>query len=295
MTRSTLTRIIATAAVFLFAAPVFAGEILNGVEENGTDAYGYYYIMTGGKFPTGTIPNGDNGSGGTFRFLVDTPAWGGYALDVWNKDDWFPQNASFAVTLKNAGTIVYDNNGLEDGSYGDYYDASALATSTKPGLYRGYSMSNNWDWIYAGYFKLEQATTIDQIIGYYDENSGFDSNSPEIRFDMNIWSSVEDTSHVNSYLPAVASFTGDVFAARNDPGTFSWSDTGVDRIFGADYGYMHDDILRLTYTLDTPLTLQPGVYFFSHDAEIAAVPLPSAAWAGLVLLGGLGFLRRRRR
>ena len=54
--------------------------------------------------------------------MLDDPGWGSYALGTWNKDDWFPENASLAVTLRNAGAIQYDHNGLEDGSYGSYYD-----------------------------------------------------------------------------------------------------------------------------------------------------------------------------
>ncbi len=270
---------------------------IDGQADNAVDGLGYYYMMTGGKFPTGTTPNGDNASGGTFRFLPDEPSWGPYTLGTWNKDDWFPENASFAVTLENGASIVYDNNGIEDNSYGDYYDATGLAASAdKPGLYRGYSMSNNYDWIYAGYFKLDSETTFDKVIGYYDENSGFDSDSPFIRFDMNIWSAYQDdpTGNPNSWMPAVDDFAGDVFSAKSTAGSFSWSYTGVDRIFGDDYANAHDEIWRLEYTLDTPMTLPAGVYFFSHDAEVVPEPA-TAALIGLGLVGGVLFLRRKRR
>ncbi|MFZ5830187.1 MAG: PEP-CTERM sorting domain-containing protein [Planctomycetota bacterium] len=281
----------------LFVATARAELVPTG-PDNQRDDLGYYYMITGGKFPTGATPNGDNGSGGTFRFFTDDPSWKTppYPQRQWVKDDWFPQNASFALTLKNAGAVVYDNNGIEDGSYGDYYDATGLATSgSKPGLYRGYSMSNNYDWIYAGYFKLEQATTFDKIIGYYDENSGFDSDSPYIQYDMNIWSAVQDnpTGNPNSWMPAVDDFTGDALSAATTPGTFSWSYTGVDRVFGDDYANAHDEIWRLEYTLDEAVTLQPGVYFFSHDAQV--VPEPGM----LALLGmgaaGIGVIAIRRR
>lgn len=265
----------------------------DGVGDHQRDDLGYYYAMTGGKFPTGTVPNGDNASGGTFRYVTDDPVWG-YPIDAWRKDDWFPQNASLALTMMSGAAIVYDNNGLEDGSYGDYYDATGLAVSgSKPGLYRGYSMSNNYDWIYAGYFKLEAATTIDRIIGYFDANSGFDPDSKAFRYDMNIWSAYQDNPGGNpdSWMPTdTGSFTGDVLSAKSTPGTLAWSDTGVDRIFGDDFGNMHDDILRLTFLLDSPVTLEAGVYFFSHDAEV--VPEPSTLF--LLGLGGL-VLRRRRR
>lgn len=247
----------------------YAG-LFNSMGDNQTDVLGYYYIITGGKFPTGTTPNGDNASGGTFRFLVDDPAWG-YPIDSWQKDDWFPDNAGFALTLKNDGLIVYDNNGLEDGTYGDYYDASG--SHGTHGLYRGYSMSNNFDWIYAGYFKITQPTTFDQIIGYFDPNGSsadafpFNPNSPAIRYRMNIWSNV-----AGNLLPVnTGSFTGDVFSTDNVGGSFSWGATGANRVFPGVPGFP-EAIYRLVFTLDNPVTLQPGIYWFSHDASI----LPTA-------------------
>lgn len=278
-------------ALLAFTGSAQADSTFNGHGENQTDAYGYYYIITGGLFPTGNTPNGDNASGGTFRYITDDSAWGGYTLDVWHKDDWFPQNASFALTLKNGISTVYNNNGIEDGTYGNYYNATAqgLASGSTPGLYRGYSMSNDFDWIYAGYFKVEQPTTFTELIGYFDENAGFDRNNPNIRYRMNIWSNVAgDLLPVNT-----GSFTGDVFSSDSVGGTFTTGDTGVDRVFGVDMGSKTDDILYLKYTLNTPFTLEPGIYWFSHDATIVPVP-------GAVLLGGLGvslaagWLRRRR-
>lgn len=276
---------IMASAVSADAAP------FNGVSENQIDALGYYYMMTGGKFPTGNVPNGNNGSspnGGTFRFVTDDPVvWSRPVAQsgVWQKDDWFPENASFAVTLMNGATIVYDNNGIEDGSYGDFYDATGLAASAdKPGLYRGYSMSNNYDWIYAGYFKIETVTTVTELIGYFDENLGFDRNSPVVSFRMNIWSNV-----VGDLLPTpTGGFDGDVLNSDTTSGTFVTSDTGVDRIFGDDFANQHDDIFRLSFTPDTPLVLQPGEYWFSHEALI-----PEPASLALLGLGGLAVLRRR--
>ncbi len=281
---------ISTALVCVtLTAGVQAGTTLNGSADNQIDYYGYYYMITGGQFPTGSVPNGASSSGGTFRYLTDDPSWG-HTTGSWQKDGWFPENASFALTLKNSGSIVYNNNGIEDGTYGDYYNATAqgLPSASTPGLYRGYSMSNNYDWIYAGYFKIEEATTIDQIIGYYDENSGFNSDNPSVQYRMNIWSNVE-----GDLLPTgTGSFTGDVFSSDTVAGSFTWGDTGVDRVFGTDYGSTTDDILRLTYTLNTPLTLQPGIYWFSHDAVI--VPVPGALLLAGLGTGMIGLLRRRR-
>ncbi len=180
-----------------------AAAPFNGAGDNQLDDLGYYYIITGGKFPTGNTPNGDNASGGTFRYLPDDPAWG-YTIDIWHKDDWFPQNASFALTLMNEGAIVYDNNGIEDGTYGDYYDATAQGLEESvscPGLYRGYSMSNNWDWIYAGYFLIEEATTFDTMIGYFDPTNGFDPDAPVFRFTTTSVPSVPTSQAPMAFMP----------------------------------------------------------------------------------------------
>jgi hypothetical protein len=199
---------------------------------------------------------------------------------VWNKDDWFPQNAGLALTMKNDGSVIFDNF---NNDAGDFYSTPAgQASASTPGLYRGYSMSNNYDWIYAGYFKLSEETTIDEIIGYFDENFGFDSNSPHIGYRLNIWSNKD-----GDLLPAVNSFSGDVFSSDSSPGTFSWGDTGVDRVFGADFGNITDDIYYLTYHLDVPITLPAGEYWFSHDAivtnPIVATPNPVAVGADISL------------
>ena len=72
------------------------------------------------------------------------------------------------------------------------------------------------------------------------------------------------------------------------------SDTGVDRVFGTDYGSIHDDIFRLTFTLDSPVVLPAGEYFFSHDATIIPEPLTMlGVFAGVT--GLAGYVRRRAR
>jgi hypothetical protein len=276
-------RLVLGLVLLLFGLSQANAATFNGAGDVQTDRYGFYYIITGGKFPTGTTPNGSRASGGTFRYLTDDPAWG-HPIDAWQKDGWFADNAGFALTLKSGGTTIYDNNGIEDGSYGDYYNANG--SHGLDGLYRGYSMSNNFDWIYAGYFKLEQATTFDTIIGYFDANGNsadpvpFDPNSSEIAYRMNIWSNLAgDLLPVNT-----GDFAGDVLSSNRTPGTLTVSDTGVVRIMPNN---STDPIWRLTYTLDTPVTLGPGEYWFSHDA--AVVPEPSTCTLAL-LLGGFGLL-----
>lgn len=271
---------------------------LDGQSDYGTNTYGYYYAISGGQFPTGTTPNGDNGSGGTFRFLVDDAAeWGRNPAEsgVWQKDDWFSDNAGIGLTLRNSGAIVYDNNGLEadaaspaDPTYYNYHTGNYPTGGH--GAHTAYSMSNNFDWVYAGYVKVETTTTVDQLTGYfaYSSNSsdpltaGFDPSDPNIGFRMNIWSNVD-----GDLLPTdTNSFDGDVFTSDGAGGSFSWSDTGFDRVGSTS----SQDIYRLVYTLDAPITLQPGEYWFSHDA---AVPEPAAI--GLLAIGGAALLLRRRR
>ena len=166
---------------------------------NEIDQYGYYYQVTGGLFPTGTTPNGDNASGGTFRFLSGDPFWG-LPTGTWQKDDWYPSNASIALTLKNGSTTVYDNNGLNNGSFpANYYTYNAATFPTQgAGDVVAYSMSNNYNFIYTGYFKLDVATTVTQLSGYFlsshndptDVTGGFDPTNPALAYHMNIFSNV---------------------------------------------------------------------------------------------------------
>ena len=265
------------ALALLMAAPAWATFEFNGQADNTLDIQ--YAAITGGLFPTGDIPNGDNASGGTFRYLLDEPLWGGYPLGQWNKDDWFPANAGLAMTLMMGDATVYDNNGLEDGSgawFYDYYEVPPENwTRNVPGLYMGTSMVNNWDWIYATYFKLEQETTFDTIIGYFNGDGmggNFDPHAAGIGYLFNIWSSYQDLpgTRPSSYMPAVASFLGDVFNSLEAAGAISISDTGVDRVFPyAVYGDYTDDIWRVKIVLAQPLTLPAGVYFFNHSMMVA--------------------------
>jgi hypothetical protein len=268
--------------IFLFVFPAHACFEFNQHGDNQRHDLGYYYVITGGKFPTGNVPNGDDASGGTFRYLSDDPAMGS-PIDTWIKATfWVAENAGLALTLMNGSDVVYDNNGIEDGTGEGFYDySSAGCEGDWPGLYRGYSMANNFDFISASYFKLAQETTFDRIIGYFDPTfsgvADFKPYSPHIRYRMNIWSSIQDDpdSNPNSYMPAVTSFTGNVFSTDSKHGEFQVSETGVNRVFPVcpELPFMPidpDPIWRLVFELDRPVTLTGGVYFFSHDAVVVA-------------------------
>jgi hypothetical protein len=263
--------LVTSAAVLLCSGFAMAEFGFDQHADYSLDSFGYYYGITGGLFPTGNSPNGDNASGGTFRWISDDPTWGSsyQPYDQWHKDDWFPENAGLALTLMSGDMIVYDNNGIEDGSGAELYDYSD-ATTYYPLLYRGYCMVNNYDWIYATYFKLNSETTFDKIIGYFDPTNGFIPNNLLIGYHMSFWSAYQDLPETKptSYMPTVASFTGDGFDSLTTPGTFSVSYTEVDRIFPTSMDREPDPIWRLVYQLDAPVTLPAGVYFFSHNAVI---------------------------
>jgi hypothetical protein len=287
-------------ALSFVASGVYAAP-LDGMSDSGTDEHGWYYTITGGQFSTGPTPNGDNGSGGTFRFLVDNAVdWGRNPSEsgVWQKDDWFSDNAGIGLTLRNGAAIVYDNNGLEPDADTPadptYYN---VITGAYPvgghGAHVAYSMSNNFDWVYAGYFEIESATTVTELTGYFATSNnpldpltaGFDPDDPALRYRMNVWSNVD-----GDLLPTdTDSFDGDVFTSDLTAGTFSWSDTGFDRVGTTSA----QDIYRLAYTLDAPITLQPGVYWFSHDAII--VPEPASVLIAGMAASAFGLFYRRRR
>lgn len=65
--------------------------------------------------------------------------------------------------------------------------------------------------------------------------------------------------------------------------------------FGDDYDNITDDIMYLTYTLDAPITLPAGEYWFSHDAEIVPEPASVVVWSLLGMgLAAVCVWRRKR-
>lgn len=297
MKLSSLSLAFAAAVASLCGAAAQAGTTFNGHGEVQDDSHGYYYAVTGSKFVNGQTADG-TANGRTIRFIQDEPAWGRSPseLDQWQKDGFFTDTAGVALTMKNGASTVYDNNGLEDGSFAtNNYNAQAGGFPTgghgAPVLY---SMSNNFDWIYAGYFKLNAPTTVTSLTGYFVTNasgdtgtvdSGFNPADPAVGYRMNIFSSFAGTDPNTREVTNTNSFTGDVFTSDLTGGTFSFADTGYDRVGSSG---LVSSIYRLTYTLDVPLTLGAGEYFFSHDVT---VPEP----ATLSVLGAAGSLLMRRR
>lgn len=264
----------------------YAYPTFNGHGDYEIDSHGSYYTLSGGLFPTGNSVNGANGA---IAYLSDDPYWG-VGIDAWHADSWYAGNSGMALTLKNGSNIVYDNNGLENNTFPlGFYTYGSSFPSQGQGVVTGYSMANNYDFIYAGYVKLNSAITIDQLIGYFvfsgnpnDALTGpFDPNDPAFHYHMNLWSNAAGNLPTNT-----GSFVGDVFSSDDTAGAFSWSDTGNVRTGSASQQHIY----RLTYTLDNPLTLQAGTYWFSHDATI---PEPATLALVGVALGALGLLRRR--
>jgi len=241
------------------------GNISVPVEPNG-----FYWVVTAGKFVNGQTLNGVAGPGSAIAFSHDDAAsWGPNGHKAWTKQTGLGAAhracSGLALTLKSGATIVYDNNGIEDGTHGGYYDnRGGVPDADKPGLWIAYSMSNNFNAVFAGYFRLAARTTFNQVIGYFDGNG-----NPELRFDpasiynryrMNIW------SNASGDVPTgPAGFTGNVFSSDRTAGKSAFSATGVNRVFrdGAS-----DPIYRLAYTLDAPFTLEAGEYWFSHDVAV---------------------------
>jgi hypothetical protein len=272
----------------------FIDPSFNGSADYETASLGYYYVLTGNQMDTrpGGLPNGDNADGGTMRYIHDhTGLWGATGFQDWSRDDWFEDTVGVALTLKNSGATVYTNTTLDAGDPSGEYDYGNLPVDSPstdyPLLYRGYAMRNNYDWTYSGLFYLDAATTLDEIIGYFDLTSGFDPANSAISYRVNIWSAVQDGTSgggVPHYMPGVDSFVGDVFSSSYANGNYSVEYTGVNRVLP---GWLldpiepntpvPDEIWQLRYELDSPITLQPGFYFFGHQAIIGGPDMPFAA------------------
>jgi uncharacterized protein (TIGR03437 family) len=236
---------------------------------------GFYYSLLGGKPVSGQTLNAVSGSNSSLAFQQsDAVTWGLNGFNAWTDNTGlgsiYSSATGEALTLFNGSSIVYDNNGLENGTSGTFYDnTGGPANSQKPGLADLYSMSNYFPLIFAGSFQLSQPTTVTQLVGYFDALGNttlpFDPSNAYVKYRMNIFSTAPGNLPTENASP----FVGDVFTSDTAAGTFAYTDTGVKMISSVPT----DDpkvIYRLSYTLNTPITLQPGQYWFSHDASVRA-------------------------
>ncbi len=256
-----------------------SAESQNGVFVRSTPN-GFYWVMTGGKAVNGLALDGVSGPTSAFAYRhEDEQQWTSNGLRSWTKNTGLPSQFSaakgVALTIKDGSRIVFDNNGLETGTTNGYYDnRGGGADGQKPGLLSMYSNSVRRANVMAGAFQLNEATRVTELIGYFEGPSflrafPFFPDNFFNRFRMNIW------SHGPGSAPRdTGNFTGDVFSSEQRAGTFSYSTTGVSRVFQQGQS---NEIYRLRYELAEPLVLQPGTYWFSHDVAVPKLGGPGGA------------------
>lgn len=231
---------------------------------------GFYNTVVGGKAVAGQTVLGVDAM--AFR-QSDALAWGSTGLGAWARAASASINSTvsgLAVTLRNGSTTVYDNNGIEDATGASFYsNTGGGSDSTKPGLSVAYSMSNYFPLVFATYVHLTQATTVSELIGYFQGTGStslpFDPSNPYIKYRMNLWSNASGLPKEN------ASFAGDVWTSDGKTGTFSVSKTSVSRI-SSSAAATPDPIWRLSFKPAAPVTLPAGDYWFEHDASIRDTP-----------------------
>ena len=240
---------------------------------------GFYYSLLGGKAVAGQTLNGIAGGTSALAYQEsDQLTWGTNGYNAWTTSTGLTSSvysgaSGLAVTLYNGSSIVYDNNGIENGTSGTFYNnTGGPADSQKPGLTDMYSMSNYFPLVFAGYFKLAQSTTVTKMVGYFDPGGSvtlpFDPSNPYIKYRMNIWTNAGGTPTLTT---GTNQFVGNTFSSDVTPGTFSYSDTKVQIISSASSN-APKSIYRLTYTLANPMILPAGEYWISHDASVRSTP-----------------------
>ena len=98
----------------------------------------FYWVYTGGKFVNGQTLNGIAGANCAIAYWHnDKDVLGQSGYLAWAKEVAFGADGTatsgLALTLRDGDSIVYENNGIETGSYAGYYDGSA-GTAGKPGM-----------------------------------------------------------------------------------------------------------------------------------------------------------------
>jgi len=249
---------------------VGAEESQNGVFVR-TLPNGFYWTITAGQAQNGLELNGESGASSVLAFRHDdTRQWGQIGLRQWSKDTGlatvFRDVKGIALTLKNGGQIVFDNNGLESGNTRGYYDnRGGGPDSQKPGLVSMFSNSTRSPLVMAGAFRVTQAMTVTEVIGYFEGPSllrayPFFPENFFNQFRMNIW------SNTTGNLPReTGDFSGDVFSSDRTAGKFGFGTTGVSKVF---QNGVSQQIYWLRYELERPIVLEPGLYWFSHDVAV---------------------------
>ena len=254
---------------------------------------GFYKAVLGGKAVSGQTVNGANAL--AFR-QSDQVAWGATGYNAWvHPAAAAPLDSTVigeAVTLRNGGTAVYDNNGIEDGSGATFYaNAGGGPDAQKPGLANLQSQSNYFPLIFSGYIRLAASTPVTEMIGYFDSNGEpplpFDPNNPFIKYRMNIWSN-------SGGLPKeTGGYAGDVFSSDSTPGTFSVSATSVSRTSSVVTPTSGPELLwRLSFKPTSTVTLPAGEYWFSHDASIRDNPTSGTSTSASVTVSELADIIR---
>ena len=250
---------------------------------------GFYFALLGGKPVAGSSLNAQAGSVSALAFRqTDQVSWGAEGFQAWSKNTGlgaqYASSPGLALTLRNGSTVVYDNNGIEDRSFGSFYDnTNGGSNSLRPGLANVYSMSNYFPLVFVTDFKLTQRTTITELVGYFDGDGNsdlpFDPQNPYVQYRMNIW------SNLSGNVPKdTTSYVGDVFSSDTVSGTATISDTGARRIFTdptVPGRNVPDAIYRVSYKLTAPLTLEAGDYWFSHDVSVRSSPGTSSTSAAV--------------
>jgi len=296
-----LVAVVLLAGIFALAAQA---AIFNGVADNQRDDLGYYYVVTGSILTNGQSLTGADASspdGGSIRWISDDPTFA-TPIQSWQRIDWTAASgspASLAFTFQHNGAPVYDNNGIAANNYGTYYNATAqsLASADAVGLYTGYSMSNNYDFVYAGYFQVPSGgIVVDKMTAYFTQYNtpggiAFQMYSPLIGYRMNIWSDV-----AGEPIPMnTGSFNGDVYTTDGKGGSFVVAPTGVNIVYGTDLGSVTNPIYSVTFTPPEDITLPAGNYWFSSDATILTIPEPvSVIFFCTGVVGVFGFVARRK-
>jgi uncharacterized protein (TIGR03437 family) len=242
---------------------------------------GFYFTILGGKSVAGQSLSAVAGSGSSLAYQQnDAITWGQTGFQAWTNQNGLGSGYAGvpgeAVTLYNGSSIVFDNNGIDTGTSGAFYNnTGGGADSAKPGLSDLYSMSNYFPLVFATNFQLSQSTTITKMEAYFDALGSvalpFDPANPFVKYRMNIFSNASGLPKQNATNP----FVGDVFSSDTVAGTFTYVDSGA-RMTSSVATNVPKVIYRLTYTLASPITLPPGSYWFANDASIRATAAASS-------------------